>query len=73
MKEPCAKIGALTVERDFFSVGWSAEPLRTSGDGGVGGPLSLNRQCELPGVGRALPCREPAGKTRTTWHRAPNR
>ena len=53
IRDPRAKIGGLTVERDFFCAGWGAEPFRACGDDRPGCGLSLSRQCALLGVSRS--------------------
>ena len=72
-----AKIGELTVERDFFSAGSSAEPGGAGGAwtntlGGTAergrmierdGPLSLSRQCALLGVSRSSQYYRPKGES----------
>ena len=41
VKELHAKIGELTMERDFFGAGWRAEPRRAFGDGRAGRRIEL--------------------------------
>ena len=63
MKELYAKIGELTVERDFSArvgeLSRSARRAMVERDGA----LSPSRQCELLDVGRASLYREPAGES----------
>ena len=62
VRELRAKIGELTVERDFFGAGWRAEPGGAEGMIETGGSFSLSRQCALPGVSRSSLYNRPKGE-----------